>query len=54
MHWVAVMNRGEYASYLAASKVPLVSIWLGSNGAPVLSKVWYEEIGKNFVKKPLV
>lgn len=40
------MNRGEYASYLAASNVPLVRICVGSNGAPVLSNVKYDEMGR--------
>ena len=46
MHWVAEINRGEYAWYLARSNVPSLSICLGSNGAPVLSNDVYAEMGR--------
>ena len=46
MHCVEERNRGEYASYLARSNMPLLNTCLGSNGAPVLSNVMYAEIGR--------
>lgn len=48
------MKAGEYAAYFDASKRLLVTICVGSYGAPVLSNVEVAEIGKYWVNQVLV
>ena len=43
------MNTGEYATYFASSKMPLVMTWEAWYMLPVLSKAMVAEMGKKAV-----